>query len=174
MQAYHYRGMDDAGEEVCGFLGASSSDDAQALLKGQGIFVSNISPYEPEVTAEWSAVSLASPDSIPSGRFLAQSLPCTHEQRRMRFNGTLNVLGVDGELHLIFERPRASRPILDLHVQSISQLQRCGLVRKRLLATTATLEEHTFRGPVCEIQELIEWAKFAVEEMRKEDGQDHE
>ena len=161
--SYYYEGMDTSGNTERGFLDAESEDTAMAKLRERGLFVTNIGLFDPEVTPEWSAISLASPSSIPSGRLLAQGLPCTHEQRGMSFDGSLNVLGVDGELHLVFDRPGAVEPVLELPVQAINQVQRQGLFRKRLVITTSTGEEHVFRGSVSEIQRLYEWGIFAIE-----------
>jgi hypothetical protein len=170
MTTYCYEGMDNSGQEVRGFLDAESGDEAQARLRGQGLFVTKIAAFAPEVTPEWSAVSLASPGSIPSGRLLAQGLPCTHEQRGMKYDGSLNLLGVGGELHLILDRPGGGGPILELPVQTINEVKRRGLIRKILLIKTNTLEEHVFRGSVSEIQRLYEWAMFATEKATEGDG----
>jgi len=156
--------MDKSGNEVFGYLDAESGDEAQAKLRGQGIFVTNLSAFAPEVSPEWSAISLASPNSIPSGRLLAQGLPCTHEQRGMKYDGSLNLLGMGGELHLILDRPGGGGPALELPIQTINEVKRRGLFRKSLLVTTNTFEEHVFRGAVSEIQSLCEWALFATEE----------
>jgi hypothetical protein len=121
-----------------------------------------LTPFALEVTPEWSGVSLASPETIPSGRILARGVPCSHEQRGVTLDGSLNVLGVDGELHLVFDRPGNLRPELELPVQNVRQIQRRGLFRKSLVLTTHTLEEHAFRGGIAEIQQLCEWAKFAT------------
>lgn len=93
--------MDNSGQEVRGFMEAESDDEAQARLRGQGIFVTNLSAFAFAVTPEWSAISLSSPSSIPSGRLLAQGLPCTNEQRGMTNDGLLNLLG-EGVVLLFF------------------------------------------------------------------------
>jgi len=155
--------MDNSGNEDCGFLDAESEDDVMAKLKDRGLFVTNISLIAPEVTPEWSAISLASPSSIPSGRLLAQGLPCTHENRGFRVKGLLNLLGVDGELHLVFDRMDGVETVLELPIQAISQVQQQGLFRKRLVITTTTIEEHVFRGSAGEIQRLCEWGIFATQ-----------
>ena len=72
MATYGYRGMDNSGNDVRGFMDAESGDEAQAKLKERGIFVTNLAAFAPEVSPEWSAISLASPSSIPSGRRFAQ------------------------------------------------------------------------------------------------------
>ena len=167
MTAYQYRGMDNSGQEVLGFMDAESGDEAQAKLRGQGIFVTDLSAFDPEVTPEWSAVSLSSPTSIPSGRLLAQGLPCTHEQRGVSNEGSLNLLGVGGGLHLILDRPGGGGPTLELPVQTIKEVKRRGLFRKSLLVTTNTFEEHVFRGSVGKLQGLCEWALFATEKVTK-------
>ena len=135
MTAHYYEGMDNSGNEVRGFLDAESVDEVQARLGEQGIFVTKIAAFAPEVTPEWAAVSLASPSSIPFGRLLAQGLPCTHEQRGMTFEGSLNLLGVGGELHLILDKPGGGGPILELPVQTIKEVKWRGLFRKKLLVT---------------------------------------
>ena len=91
MTTYRYRGMDNTGQEVRGFMDAESGDEAQAKLRGRGIFVTNLSAFAPEVSPEWSAISLAAPSTIPSGRLLAQGLPCTHEQRAMKIDVSLRI-----------------------------------------------------------------------------------
>lgn len=72
MTTYRYRGMDNSGNDVRGFMDAESGDEAQAKLKERGIFVINLAAFAPEVSPEWPAISLASPSSIPSGRRFAQ------------------------------------------------------------------------------------------------------
>ena len=141
---------------------AESDDEAQARLRGQGVFVTNLSAFAFEVTPEWSAIALTSPSSIPSGRLLAQGLPCTHEQRGMKSEGSLNLLGVGGEVHLILDRPEGGGPTLELPVQKIKRIKRRGLFRKSLLVTTNTFEEHVFRGSIGKIEGLCEWALFAT------------
>ena len=105
MRAYRFRGMDKSGDEVSGYMDAQSEEEAMGALREQGLFVTNLAAFAPVVTPEWAATSLTSPSSIPSGRFLAEGLPCTHEQRGMKSEGSLNLLGVGGELHLILDRP---------------------------------------------------------------------
>jgi len=163
MTTYYYEGMDNSGNDVRGFLDAESEREAQANVREQGLFVTKIAAFDPEVTPEWSAISLSSPSSIPSGRLLAQGLPCKHEQRGMSFEGSLNLLGTNGELHLVFDRSDVGGTTLDLPVQTIKEVKRRGLFRKSLVVTTNTLEEHVFRGSVNEIQLLCEWATFAIE-----------
>ena len=165
MTTYRYRGMDNSGQEVRGFMEAESDDEAQAKLRGQGVFVTNLSAFAFEVTPEWSAIALTSPSSIPSGRLLAQGLPCTHEQRGMKSEGSLNLLGVGGEVHLILDRPEGGGPTLELPVQKIKGIKRRGLFRKSLLVTTNTFEEHVFRGSIGKIEGLCEWALFATEKV---------
>ncbi len=97
MTAYRFRGMDNSANDVRGFLDAESNEEAQARLRGQGIFVTNLSAFAPEVTPEWSAISLSSPSNIPSGQLLAQGVPCTHEQGGMKCDGSLNLLGVGNQ-----------------------------------------------------------------------------
>lgn len=160
MTAYQYEGMDNSGNEEHGFLEAESQDEATAKLKERGLFVTKLAALALEVTPEWSGVSLVAPSSIPTGRLLPQGLPCTHEQRGMAFDGSLNVAGVGGDLYLIFDRPGSSRPELELPIRAITQLQRRGLIRKSLVVTTDTWEEHIFRGAVAELQRLCEWAMF--------------
>ena len=83
MTVYRFQGMDKTGNEVSGYLDAGSDEDAQAKLRKRGLFVTNLAAFAPVVSPEWADASLASPSSIPSGRFLAEGLPCTHEQRGM-------------------------------------------------------------------------------------------
>ena len=68
MTTYQYEGMDNSGIEVRGFMDAGSTEEAQAKLRGEGLFVTKIGLFAPEVTPEWSAISLTSPSSIPSER----------------------------------------------------------------------------------------------------------
>jgi hypothetical protein len=161
--------MDNSGQEVRGFMDAGSAEEAQARLREQGIFVTNLSAFAPEVTPEWSAVSLTSPSNIPSGRLLAQGFPCAHERRGMKSEGSLNLLGVGGELHLILDRPGGGGPALELPIRTIKEIKRRGLFRKSLLVTTDTFEEHVFRGSVGKIQSLYEWALFAIEKAAERD-----
>jgi hypothetical protein len=97
MTTYQYEGMDNSGNEEHGFLEAESQDEATAKLKERGLFVTKLAALVLEVTPEWSGVSLVSPSSIPAGRLLLRGLPCTHEQRGMVFDGSLNVVGVGGD-----------------------------------------------------------------------------
>jgi len=84
--------------------------------------------------------------------------------------GSLNLLGVGGELHLILDRPGGGDPNLELSIQTIHEVKRRGLFRKSLVVTTDTLEEHVFRGSVSEIQSLHEWAIFAARKATEGDG----
>ena len=163
MTTYHYECMDATGSEVNGFMDAKSEDEVQASLREQGYFVTKIGPFLSETTPEWSAVSLGSPSSIPNGRLLAQGFPCAHEQRGMTIEGSANLLGVNGELHLIVDTPGGGGPTLELPIQTIKKVKRRRLFRKSLLVTTNTFEEHVFHGSVSEIQHLYEWAIFATE-----------
>ena len=165
MTVYRFQGMDKTGNEVSGYLDAGSDEDAQAKLRKRGLFVTNLAAFAPVVSPEWADASLASPSSIPSGRFLAEGLPCTHEQRGMKSQGSLNLLGVGGEIHLILDRPGGGGPVLELPVQNINETKRRGLFRKSLVVTTDTFEEHVFHGSVNEIQGLYEWALFATEKV---------
>ena len=169
MTAYRFRGMDNSGNDVRGFLDAESNEEAQARLRGQGIFVTNLSAFAPEVTPEWSAISLSSPSNIPSGQLLAQGVPCTHEQGGMKCDRSLNLLGVGNQLHLILDRPGGGRPALELPIQTINEVKRRGLLRKSLVVTTNTFVEHIFRGSVSEIESLCEWALFATEKATEGD-----
>ena len=169
MTTYRYGGMDNSGNEVRGYLEAESEKKANRLLKERGLFVTNLSAFAPEVTPEWSAISLTSPGSIPSGRLLAQGLPCTHEQRGVSNEGSLNLLGVGGGLHLILDKPGGGGPALELPIQTINEIKLRGLFRKSLLVTTNSFEEHVFRGSVSEIQSLCEWAMFATETVTEGD-----
>jgi len=163
MKTYSYRTMDNSGNEEHGFMNAESEDDVQAKLKGRGLFVTGLALFAPVLTPEWSAISLASPSSIPSGRLLSKGLPCTHEHRRMRLEGSLNVLGRDGDLHLVLDTMDGLTTKVELPIQSISQVQRQGLFQKRLVVTTSSEEEHIFRGAVSEIQRLCEWGIIAAQ-----------
>jgi hypothetical protein len=165
MNTYHYKGMDHSGNEVRGFLDAESEYEATVELKEGGLFVTNLSLFALEVTPAWSAVSLGSPDNIPSGRLLAQGLPCTHEERGIAVGGELNVLGLNGELRMVFERPGVVRPALDLPIRAVKQVRQSGLFRKGVTVTTHTGEEHLFRGTVSEIQRLWEWTMFTARKM---------
>ena len=100
---------------------------------------------------------------------MAEGLPCTHEQRGMKSQGSLNLLGVGGEIHLILDRPGGGGPVLELPVQKIKETKLRGLFRKSLVVITDTLEEHVFRGSVNEIQGLYEWAVFAAEKVTEAD-----
>lgn len=122
MTAHYYEGMDTSGNEMRGFLDAESVDEAQAGLREQGIFVTKVAAFAPEVTPEWSAISLVSPNSIPSGRLLAQGLPCTHEQRGVNSEGSLNLLGVNGVLHLMLDEPGGGGSTLELPLRLGLQL----------------------------------------------------
>lgn len=163
MMTYYYQGMDNTGQEVRSFMDAGSGEEAQTKLREQGIFVTKIAAFDPEVAPEWSAVSLASPSSIPNGRLLVQGFPCTHDQRGMTNEGSVNLLGANGEIHLILDRPGGGGPTVDLPVRAIKEVKRRGLFRKSLLVTTNTFEEHVFRGSLGKIQSLYEWAMFATE-----------
>ena len=169
MTAYRFRGMDKSGDEVSGYMDAQSEEEAMGALREQGLFVTNLAAFAPVVTPEWAVTSLASPSSIPSGRLLAEGLPCTYEQRGMSFDGSFNLLGVGGKMHLIFDRLGGLETVLDLPIQSIRQVQRRGLFRKSLVVTSNTLEEHIFRGSVNEIQGLYEWALSAAEKVTEGD-----
>ena len=81
----------------------------------------------------------------------------------MTVEGSLNVLGINGDLHLVFDSMDGLKTEVELPIQKISQVQRQGLFRKRLVVTTTTSEEHAFRGAVSEIQRLCEWGIFAIE-----------
>ena len=83
----------------------------------------------------------------------------------MKSEGSINLLGVGGELHLILDRPGGGRPSLELPVQKINEIKRRGLFRKRLVVTTDTFEEHVFHGSLNEIQGLYEWALFSTEKV---------
>ena len=163
MKTFDYRGMDSTGNEESGFLGAESEDEAAAQLRDRGLFVTRIGLFDHEVTPAWSTNSLASPTGISSGPLLAQGLPCTLEQKGMTFPGLLNLLGVDGELHLVFGKLGALEAIVEVPIRAISQVQQEGLFRKRLVITTSTSEEHVFRGSVREAKRLYDWALFAIE-----------
>ena len=169
MTTYRYECMDATGSEVSGFMDANSEDEVHARLREQGYFVTKIGPFFAETTPEWSAVSLASPSSIPNGRLLAQGFPCTHEQRGMTNEGSANLLGVNGELHLIVDRPGRGEPTLELPIQTIKTVKRRGLFRKSLLVTTNTFEEHVFHGSVREVHRLYQWALFATEKAAEDD-----
>jgi hypothetical protein len=165
MTVYRFRGMDKSGDEVSGYMDAQSEEEAMGALRKQRWFVTNLAAFVPVVTPEWAGTSLASPNRILSGRLLAEGLPCTHEQRGLKSEGSLNLFGVGGELHLILDRPGGGGPVLELPVQKINEAKRRGLFRKSLVVTTDTFEEHVFHGPVNEIQGLYEWALFATEEV---------
>jgi len=75
----------------------------------------------------------------------------------------LNLLGVDGELRLVFGKPGALEAIFELPIRAIGQVQQQGLFRKRLVITTSTMEEHVLRGSIGDAKRLYDWATFAIE-----------
>ena len=81
----------------------------------------------------------------------------------MTFPGSLNLLGVDGELHLVFGKPNSREPIFELPIPTIIQVEQQGLFRKRLVITTNTQEQQVLRGSISEAKRLYAWAKFAIE-----------
>ena len=144
-------------------MAAESKDEAAAQLKERGLFVMSLGVFDHEVTPAWSTISLTSPKSIPSGDLLAQGLPSVLDQKGMTFPGSLNLRGVDGELHLVFGKPDARETIFDLPIRTISQVRQQGVFRKRLVITTSTLEEHVLRDSISEAKRLYAWAMFASE-----------
>ena len=163
MKAFEFRAMDSSGNEESGFMGAESKDEVAAQLRDRGLFVTSVGVFDHEVTPAWTTISLASPTSIPSGYLLVQGLPCTLDQKGMTFPGSLNLLGVDGELHLVFGKPGALEAIFDLPIRAIRQVQQQGLFRKRLVITTSNLEERVLRGSISDAKRLYDWATFAIE-----------
>jgi len=165
MATYRFQSLNKSGNELSSYMDAQSEEEAMAALRRQGLFVTNLAAFAPVVTPEWAAISLASPSSIPTGRFLVKGLPCTHEQRGMKSGGALNLLGVGGELHLIFDRLGGGELVLELPVQRINESKRRGLFRKSLVVKTDTFDEHVFHGSVNKIHDLYDWAVFATEKV---------
>ena len=163
MKAFPYEGMDNSGNKERGCVEAESEADAMTKLRERQLFVTNIALFAPEVTPDWSGISLAAPTEFPSGRLLARGLPCTHDQRGFAIEGTLNLLGVDGELHLVFDRLGGLETVVELPIQAISQVKQQGLLRKRLVITTTAGDEYIFRGSLNDAKRLHDWATFAVE-----------
>ena len=165
MKVFHYEGMDNSGNTQRGCVEAESESEATAKLRDQHLFVTKISVFAPEITPEWSEIPLAAPTEFPSGRLLAEGPTCSHDQRGFTVEGALNLLGVDGELHLVFDRLGGSETVVELPVRAISQVQQKGLFRKRLVITTNTGDEYIFRGSLSEATRLHDWAAFAVEKV---------
>ena len=165
MKAFLYEGMDNSGNALRGCVEAESESEVTAKLSDQHLFVTKISVFAPEITPEWSEIPLAAPTEFPSGRLLAEGPTCSHDQRGFTVEGALNLLGVDGELHLVFDRLGGSETVVELPVRAISQVQQQGLFRKRLVITTNTGDEYIFRGSLSEAKRLHDWAAFAVEKV---------
>ena len=165
MKAFLYEGMDNSGNALRGCVEADSESEATAKLSDQHLFVTKISVFAPEITPEWSEIPLAAPTEFPSGRLLAEGPACTHDQGGFTVEGTLNLLGVDGDLHLVFDRPGGTETVVELPVRAISQVQQQGRFRKRLVITTNTGDEYIFRGSLSEANRLHDWAAFAVEKV---------
>jgi hypothetical protein len=163
MKAYEFRAMDNSGNEEKGFMGAASEDEVAAQLRDRGLFVTSIGLFDFEPTPAWSTISLASPTSIPSGPLMAEGVPCTLEQKGMTFPGLLNLLGMNGDLQLVFSKSGAMGAIFELPIRTISQVQQKGVFRKRLVITTSTLEEYVLNGSIKEANRLYNWATFAIE-----------
>ena len=167
MKAYEFRAMDNSGNEECGFMGAWSKDEVEAQLRDRGLFVTSVGVFDPEVTPDWSTISLASPTTIPSGNLMAEGLPCTLEQKGMTFPGSLNLLGVNGELRLVFAKPAARQAIFEVPIGTIHQVEQQGFFKKRLVITTSTQEQHVLRGSISEAKRLYAWAKFAIDHVAR-------
>jgi len=166
MSAFLYEGMDTTGSTVRGCVEAQSEADVMAKLREAHLFVTNIALFTPKLTPEWSGMSLVAPTEFPSGRLLAEGLACTHDQRGLAVEGTLNLLGVDGELHLVFDRLGGLEAVVELPIEAIDQVKQQGLFRKRFIVTTKIGEEYVFRGSTNEAKRLYDWATFAVEKAR--------
>lgn len=75
------------------------------------------------------------------------------------------MLGVDRELHLIFDRLGGLETVVELPIEAIDQVKPHGLIRKRVVITTNIGEEYVFRGSANEAKRLYDWAIFAVEKV---------
>lgn len=163
MKAFRYEGIDNSGNTLRGWVESESESEATAKLRDQRVLVTKVAVFAPEITSEWSGIRLAAPTEFPSGRFLAEGPTCTHDQRGFTVEGELNLLGVNGELHLVFDRRGGLETVVELPVRAISQVQQQGLFRKRLVFTTNTGDEYIFRGALSEAKRLHDWAAFAVD-----------
>ena len=58
MSAFLYEGMDNSGNTKRGCVEAESEAGAMATLREQHLFVTKIGLFAPELTSEWSEMSL--------------------------------------------------------------------------------------------------------------------
>jgi len=85
----------------------------------------------------------------------------------MTFPGLLNLLGVNGDLQLVFGKPESREAIFELPIRTISKVEQQGLFKKRLVITTSTHQEHVLSGSIKEAKRLHAWAMFAIENVAR-------